>query len=134
MPSLTHILSLLPSLDLSLSLHPLVSSPPNLSYPTQLNPLKFALALFPSISFHYPSLLAFSALFFFFICVILAASQNSQPFSASSSFSLFHCPRHLQYLSCPSKSLFLPLSFHLGSSSNITNAIAYWLRAKSARR
>lgn len=122
------------SVAISSSLPTLVSSPPNLSYfhLAQLNALLNA--LFPSVSFHYPSLLPLPLLFLLL---------SLWPHPKIPSLSLLVSPVHsfslsslsvTIYLPSPSKSFVLSLALRLGSSSNITNAIAYWLGAKSARR
>lgn len=94
-------------------------------------------ALFPLVYSHYSSFPPFTALFFFlFISVTLAASQNSQLRLCSSAslcpFPLYHLPSTVSALGIVA--FFIPLCFHLGSCSDITNATARWLWAKSARQ
>lgn len=98
-------------------------------------------ALFPFCLFSLS--VAASSLFALFIGVTLAGSQNSQLLLTLSPlvrlflsfFTVLSISRHLSALIIwVSLSPSLSLSLRLGSSSNITNAIAYWLGAKSARR
>lgn len=128
------------SVTISSALLTLVSSPPILSYfhLMQLNALFNA--LFPTVSFHYPLLLPLSPSLYLchFGCIPkfpaithpLCVSTSFLTFSLSSLSVTSICPHHLSLSFSPP----LSLSLCLGSNSNITNAIAYWLGAKSARR
>lgn len=105
MHPLTHILSLQPSLNLSLSLHPhLHLFPlPQISA-TSISSIKCSLnALFPSVCFHYPSLLP---LFLLSLSVSLWLHPKIPSYYSPSlrfyfSFSLFHCPLYQSPSICP---------------------------------
>lgn len=115
----TFFLGHLPSICHSASaLFTLVCSPSIVGYfhLAQLNTIFNA--LFPSVSFHYLSLLPASlslSLCTLFICVTLAASQNSQlslTLCVSTSLSLFFTVLSISHIYLPttSKSLFLSLA------------------------